>query len=108
MARQLRVPENLKEEIIEIYHQNMERPSNEILVTLNAPHRIQERGFVVDASHLLGVIIDSWHVGRRTRFALYDYDMMEMCTREVYDNVEEAREEANSRAPEVQVVRFEV
>jgi len=106
--RERRVPEKLKVEILDLYQQNMERPSNELLFMLNAPHRVQERGFIVEATHLLGVIIDTWHIGPKSRFALYDYDMQEMHTREVYHSPQEATEEIRQETPEVQIIRFEV
>ena len=47
----------LKTEILETAERNPGRGPRELLVILNKPHRIMERGFAVDAARLLELIL---------------------------------------------------
>jgi len=102
-----RVPDSLRDEIIEIYSTAKGRPSKEILVALNAPFRVQERGFVVDATHLLGVIIDCYEVTPRTRFGLYDRGDDSVMATPAYPDAKAAAMDTGDWA-DVCVFRFEV
>ena len=97
----------LRDEVIEIYQAMEGAKAHDIVVALNTPARVQQRGFQVRPEHLVAVLIDAWRIDDKSRFILYDFDEELVLGPEVYKDQQDASIDADMHN-NVAVLRIQV